>query len=127
MSALNKAALAGLLAAALAGCSANPVLDPNGYLDRRDQISLTAGDAVANNIAIQMVDPWPAHAGERNIGFDGQKMQTAVERYRNNKVIPPRGIAASGVYTPPAPDLSGPGPANTTPVGPNITQLPGIK
>jgi type IV pilus biogenesis protein CpaD/CtpE len=127
MSALNKVALAAVLAAALAGCSANPVLDPNGYLDRRDQISLTAGDAVANNIAIQMVDPWPAHAGQRNIGFDGQKMQTAVERYRNNKVIPPRGIAASGVYTPPPPDNSGPSAANMTPVGPMITQGPAVK
>lgn len=127
MSALNKAAIAALVAAALAGCSANPVVDPNGYLDRRDQISLTAGDAVANNIAIQMVDPWPAYAGQREIGFDGQKMQTAVERYRNNRVIPPRGIAASGIYTPPAPDNSGPSAANMTPVGPSITQMPAVK
>jgi hypothetical protein len=68
----------------LAGCA-----DADRYLDRRDSIALGAGDAVAANSTEQMVDPWPPSSGDKNIPFNGQKMQTAVERYRTGKVIPP--------------------------------------
>lgn len=61
----------------------------DSYLDRRDTIALSGGDAVAGNTVTQMVDPWPAYSGDRNIAFNGQKMQTAVERYRTGKVIEP--------------------------------------
>ena len=63
-----------------------------------------------------MVDPWPPHSGNTNIAFNGQKMQTAVERYRTDKVIPPvdptttasrrrdaAGRAASSIAAAPAP------------------------
>ena len=30
-----------------------------------------------------------AYRGDKNIAFNGQKMQAAVERYRTDKVIPP--------------------------------------
>jgi hypothetical protein len=69
-------------ATALTGCS-------DIYFDRRESISLSAGDAVYSNQVTHMVDPWPAHSANRNIAFDGQKMQSAVERYRTNKVTPP--------------------------------------
>jgi len=36
-----------------------------------------------------MVDPWPSRSGNTNIAFNGQKMQSAVERYRTDKVTPP--------------------------------------
>jgi hypothetical protein len=78
------------LAMVLGGCS-------DIYFDRRDTVSLGAGDAVAANIATQTVDFWPRAAGERNIVSDGQKMQSAVERYRTNKVTPPAGIGTSSV------------------------------
>src|SRR3954467_3424927 len=58
------------------------------YLDRRDTVSFGAGDAVAANKVTHMVDPWPARAGDRNIAFDGERMQAAAERYRTNKVTP---------------------------------------
>ncbi len=51
--------------------------------------ALDSGDAVAANSITQMVDPWPANSGDKNIAFDGQKMQAAVERYRTGKVIQP--------------------------------------
>jgi hypothetical protein len=79
---------AGAIAAAvtlcvtLAGCS-------DIYFDRRDTVALTANDAVAANAALQTVDPWPAHSGNTNIAFNGQKMQSAVERYRTNRVVQP--------------------------------------
>ena len=78
---LRTLALAALLAA-LAGCSE--------YLDRRDTISLSGGNAVATDKVTQMVDPWPRASADRNIAFNGEKMETAVERYRTNRVIPPQ-------------------------------------
>jgi hypothetical protein len=70
------------LAAALAGCS-------DLYYDRRETVALSAGDAVAGNMVEQMVDPWPPRSGDTNIAFNGQKMQSAVERYRTDVVTPP--------------------------------------
>jgi hypothetical protein len=73
------------------------------YLDRRDTVSFEAGDAVAANKVIQMVDPWPVHAGNRNLAFDGERMQAAAERYRTNKVTPLATAQTSSVqYTPAA-------------------------
>ena len=76
----------------LAGCS-------DIYLDRRETIELSAGDAIKTNQVTQMVDPWPASSANRNIAFNGEKMQTAVERYRTNQVIRPvSGITSSSGY-----------------------------
>lgn len=74
----------------LAGCSDLFVRrESNSYLDRRETVALSGGDAVTANTVTQMVDPWPPYSGDKNIEFNGQKMQTAVERYRTGKVIPP--------------------------------------
>ena len=67
------------------------------YLDRRDTVSFAAGDAVAANKVTHMVDPWPVYAGNRNIAFDGERMQAAAERYRTDKVKMPSGINTSSV------------------------------
>ena len=67
------------------------------YLDRRDTVSFAAGDAVAANKVTHMVDPWPAHASNRNIAFDGERMQSAAERYRTNKVTPLSAAGTSSV------------------------------
>jgi len=68
--------------AVLAGCS-------DIYFDRRDTVALSGGDAVVANEVAQTIDPWPAHSGNANFATNGQKMQSAVERYRTNKVTPP--------------------------------------
>lgn len=74
----------------LAGCSDLFVRrESNSYLDRRETVALSGGDAVAGNTVAQMVDPWPAYSGNKNIAFNGEKMQQAVARYRTGKVIPP--------------------------------------
>ena len=70
------------LGISLAGCS-------DIYTDRRETVALSAGDAIAANEATQMVDPWPPNSGDKNIASNGQKMQSAVERYRTGKVIQP--------------------------------------
>ena len=46
----------------------------------------------------QMVDPWPRDSANRDIAFNGEKMQAAVKRYRTDRVYPPSGhrhVAAS--------------------------------
>jgi hypothetical protein len=70
------------LGALLAGCS-------DIYYDRRETVSLGAGDAIASNGVEQMVDPWPAHSNNRNLAFNGERMQRAVECYRKNRVTQP--------------------------------------
>ena len=97
--------------AALAGCSE--------YTDRRDTIALSGGNSVSTNQVTQMVDPWPRESANRNIAFNGEKMQSAVERYRTNKVIQPVGTGTSASYAP-APAA----PASAPPVGPTVTQAP---
>lgn len=69
----------GALGASLAGCSSL-------YVDRTETISPSAGDAIAANTAEQTVDPWPRDSGNQNIGFNGQRMQAAMQRYRQDKV-----------------------------------------
>jgi len=105
---LRTLALAALLVA-LAGCSE--------YLDRRDTITLNGGNAVAANQVSQMVDPWPRDSANRNIAYNGAKLETAVERYRTNQVIPPQGIGTSASYAPSANSQS-----NAAPIGPTVVQ-----
>lgn len=79
-----------LCGALLTGCS-------DIYFDRRDSIVPSAGDAVAANKVTQMVDPWPPASANKNIAFNGEKMQTAVERYRQGRIIPPVNATTSSV------------------------------
>jgi len=71
-----------VLTGALCGCS-------EMYFDHREGVSLGAGDAVAANEAMQTIDPWPARSANPNIAANGQRMQSAVERYRTNIVTQP--------------------------------------
>ena len=77
-----------LLAAALGGCS-------EYYFDRRDGITLQSGEAMAANRVTQMIDPWPAASGNRNIAYSGEKAAVAAERYRTGRVIPPVNVTTS--------------------------------
>ena len=124
MAQFNKTAVVLALAAVVGGCSVHSDwVDPNGYLDRRDSISLHAGDAVAANKVTQMYDPWPPHSADNNIIFNGQRMQTAVERYRHNKVTSPVGMTTSN-YKWPTADNSASDTANAKPpTGPAVTQV----
>jgi len=103
--------LAAMLAM-LGGCSE--------YLDRRDTIALSGGNSVATNAVTQMVDPWPRASANRNIGFDGNKMEGAFERYRTNKVTPPNATGTSAAYEQ-APGAAA-GQNNLAPVGPPVIQ-----
>jgi hypothetical protein len=78
------------LGAMLGGCS-------DIYLDRRDGVSFYGGDAPATNVAVHTIDPWPPAASNRHIEGNGERMQKAAERYRNNKVTPLQPIGTSSV------------------------------
>jgi hypothetical protein len=104
---LRAAALAVLLTA-LAGCSQ--------YFDHRDTISLGGGNAVASDKVSQMVDPWPAASAQRNIAYNGDRMESAFARYRTGKVIQPRGLGTSDSYQQP----QGSDQNNAAPVGPAV-------
>ena len=77
-----------LAGAMLAGCS-------DIYYDRRETIALGADDNVATNRVAQMIDPWPRYVGKRDIAFNGEKMQAAVERYRTGRTLPPVNVTTS--------------------------------
>jgi hypothetical protein len=83
MARLTWAAIAATtLGATLGGCS-------DMYFDRRDTIVLGGGNAVAADQAMQMNDPWPRLSGNTALAANGQRMQSAVERYRTNVVTQP--------------------------------------
>jgi len=73
------------------------------YYDRRDTIHLTTGEANAANIAVQTIDPWPRHAAQRDILTNGEKIQPAIQRYKEGKVIAPRGLGTSSIEIAPSP------------------------
>ena len=66
-----------LLLPLLAGCTAN---DP------------TFGGAVRSNYAVQVINPDPQYEGTLVEGGNGQTSAAAVERYRTDKVKPPKSI-----------------------------------
>ena len=65
------AALAGALSAG--GCH-------DAYIARRDGVTFQAGDAVASNKAMHIIDPWPASASSARIPGRGTQAATAIER-----------------------------------------------
>jgi hypothetical protein len=105
------------LGSMLGGCS-------DLYMDRRDKIGPSAGDAIAINQAMQTNDPWPAHSGNSKLAFNGQKIQSAVERYRTNTPWVPATpvVNPNGPQTqPPTQQTVAPQPANaSTAAAPSI-------
>jgi hypothetical protein len=95
------AALVAVLAAAtLTGCS-------DLYFDRRETISLGAGDDIAINRVTHMIDPWPPAAANRNIAYNGDKMQSAAARYRTGKIIQPKGLGTTSTWKQDASETGG--------------------
>jgi hypothetical protein len=65
------------------------------YYDRRETVALGADDHIASNMVAQMIDPWPRYVGNKNLTFDGMRMQAAADRYRRDCVIPPYPIGTT--------------------------------
>lgn len=75
----------------LAGCS-------DIYYDRRESILFGADDAVASNIAVQTIDPWPRTSVDRHAPANGERVAAAIKRYRTGRVFIPIGNATSSSY-----------------------------
>jgi hypothetical protein len=58
------------------------------YYDCRETVALSADDHLHANRVTQMVDPWPYYVGNKNLVFNGERMQQAAERYRRDCVFP---------------------------------------
>jgi len=87
---LRPLAAAAVVSLVLAACS-------DIYYDRRDAVHLSLSNANATNIAVQTIDPWPRHAAQREILTNGEKIQPAIQRYKEGKVTPPRGLGTSSI------------------------------
>ncbi len=100
---LRSASAAALLCALLAGCSEHyrsAVWEPDSlYAERRETISPLAGDALYANSMAQAIDPWSRASANKNIAFNGERMQAASERYRTGRVIPPVSAMTSASYS----------------------------
>ena len=72
-------------AAALAGCGYYGNDEGVRYLQRKDSVTLSAGDASQANAVAQTIHPWPPGVGNRNIPMDGSRAVRAVECYRQGK------------------------------------------
>jgi hypothetical protein len=75
----------------LAGCS-------DIYYDRRETILFGADDAVASNIAVQTIDPWPPGSADRRAPANGERVAAAIKRYRTGRVFTPIGNNTSTSY-----------------------------
>jgi hypothetical protein len=64
-------------------------------LARRDTIAYSAGNSIAANKAIQIIDPYPRRSFVRGHQTDGVKAQQAVRRYLSPEGGGPVGAPAS--------------------------------
>jgi ABC-type oligopeptide transport system substrate-binding subunit len=70
-----------LLALPLAGC--------NEYLDRREGITATGGDAVRANIATHVANPWQPGANDANLVLRADRLVEIIERNKEPPPAPP--------------------------------------
>lgn len=72
-----------LSAAALSACSGLYGHDEfSNYTQRKDTLTLGAGDAKAQNMTTHANSYWPRYVGDRNLEQHGERAAKAVECYR---------------------------------------------
>ncbi len=67
------------------------------YVERRDTITLAAGEAQSWNRAVHTTDPWPPYVMNTNIPGDGQRTDAAIRRYSTGNANGQQGEAAPAV------------------------------
>jgi hypothetical protein len=67
---------------ALAGCKTYGNDEGARYLQRKDSVTLSAGDASRSNTVAQALHPWPSGVGDRRIPTHGARTQRAMDCYR---------------------------------------------
>lgn len=71
-----------IAAASLGGCYSYGNDEGLRYLQRKDTVTLSAGDAKEVNARTHMIHPWPPGVGDPRIPMEGTKAARAVECYR---------------------------------------------
>ncbi len=87
-STVSKIITSGFLAGFLSACAQ--------YMNHNEGISPSAGNAVAHNRIVQMIDPWPRHAGRTHIPGSGERLLVGLDKYRENKIPPPETADTQG-------------------------------
>jgi hypothetical protein len=82
----------------------------NRYGDRRDGVTFGAGDAVAANKAMQIIDPWPASSRTVTHGMRGEQAEAAMAKLRKREsgeeaAPPPTPGGAPAAAAPPPPPV----------------------
>jgi type IV pilus biogenesis protein CpaD/CtpE len=70
----------------------------NRYAERVDTVTLSAGDAVASNAAVQIPTPWPRYSNDTTIAMDGERIARAVDRYREGEKQPLATVPETLIY-----------------------------
>lgn len=70
----------------------------NRYVEREDTVTLSAGDAVASNAALQIPTPWPRYSNDTTIAMDGERIARAVARYREGEKQPIATVPDTPLY-----------------------------
>jgi type IV pilus biogenesis protein CpaD/CtpE len=70
----------------------------NRYAEREDTLTLSAGDAVASNAAVQIPTPWPRYSNDTTIAMDGERIARAVDRYREGEHQPLATVPEDKLY-----------------------------
>lgn len=91
----NKRRLRRDMALAAAGLAGMLVCGCDDYLERRDTITLGAGDAIATNKATQTINRWPDAARQDRWLSDGERARIAEARYRRRAVPSPKSLDKS--------------------------------
>lgn len=91
-----------LLGAALvlAGCQTYGNDEMSRYLQRKDTVTLGAGDANRQNAMTQALNPWPPGVGDRHIPMEGIRAAGAMRTYRCDNA--PTKTTATATATPAA-------------------------
>ena len=76
---------------AMAGCAGQAQ-----YFDRSDTITPGAGDAVAHNKSVHIINPRPRRAYNTHIHHSGERMSHAMDRYNAGPEGSQNGAAADG-------------------------------
>jgi hypothetical protein len=70
----------------------------NRYAEREDTVTLSAGDAIASNAALQIPTPWPRYSNDTTIAMDGERIARAVARYREGEKQPVATVPETPLY-----------------------------
>ena len=67
------------------------------YRAQSDAVVAEHGNAVAHNIAVHTINPWPPASRDAQIDVNGERILIGAERYKANKSIEPKGLATQKV------------------------------